>query len=126
MNLMQSLMLHSHSIQEFEIGYIQLSLLNFDVFDGVNPVTFKRHLCEEDSHKLYTKSNDKLFLLFPPLRRNLWTQWKGESSLNLGIYCPLCPAGFSAGIAFCGAGRGILRSRAGRASLVGTSVVGIP
>ena len=30
------------------------------------PFTFKRYFCEEDSHNLYTKSNENIFLLFLP------------------------------------------------------------
>ena len=35
-------------------------------------LTFERYFCKEDSQKLYTKSNEKFFLLFSPLRGGLW------------------------------------------------------
>ena len=82
---------------------------------------FKGSSCKKDLITSCTHGQ-VLFLLFPPLRWNLWGLWKEVSNLNLGIYSQLCPA---APRRFChflrgGAGRGrtcFSRGGAGRGSL---------
>ena len=61
------------------------------------PYTLKRYFCEKDSHNLYTKSNEKIFLLFLPLMHNLWEgllfagrgslffRWAGQASLTIPV-----------------------------------------